>query len=107
MSTNDLGPGYFDVSAFADEMRSLWGCDVSFRVCPPVRIVATGKYTSWYVWCEVRKEPGYGPIRHTAASTYGKNGAWKTLPAAMYHAARLVEEEMQKAALAAQRSSAF
>lgn len=105
--SGEHGPTYYDVSVFVDQLRARWNHDFSFRVCPPVRIVATGKYSSWHVWCEVRKTAGYGPVVYLTGSSYGQGGAWKTLPSALFHAAALAEDKLTDAERAAERASAF
>lgn len=107
MADETRGPSYWDVSTFVDDLRTRWNYDFSFRVCPPVRIVSTGKWTSWHVWCEVRATAGYGPILHTTGATYGQNGAWKTLPAAMFQALCLTQDALYDAERAAREQAAF
>lgn len=101
------GPSYWDVSAYCENFRSRWGKDVSFRVCPPVRVQSTGKWSSWHVWCEVRDTPGYGgPCTITGAS-YGQGGAWATLPAAMFDALGKADDQLSEKEKAATRVAAF
>lgn len=105
MSGSDLGPSWNDCAALvgvitADRLRS---CEVRIAVALP-RVYGKG-YSAWTFL--VRSEPlqGRSGAVHTARSSWGSGGAWKTAPAALHRAlsevvARLEADEQASVAQA-------
>lgn len=104
---SDVGPSYWDVSTYAEDLGLRWACHLQFVVTPPVRVDTTGKYTSWCVTLRAASTPGvYGPVPALVAY-YGKGGSWKTLPAAMHDVLRRYDAYRAEQVAAAERRAAF
>jgi glutathione S-transferase len=106
MST-EHGPSYWDVSEYMEHLRAKYGVGVSFRLHPPHRAGPDAKWTSWGVEAEVFHGTSPAKAVRPRVEYFGKGGAWKTAPAALHAALRVLEDRLAEKEEAAARSARF
>lgn len=101
------GPSYADVSDYVDEVRTRDGVGVRWYITPPVYVKTTGKWTSWAVTVEVWTIRASKDRKWYASTAFGRNGAWKTLPAALLASVRAYEGKREDEERAAKAQMTF
>lgn len=107
MTRGTVGPTWYDVDMYAEEVRKRDAVGVRWRVVPPIaRIDGRGR-SSWSVSVEVwalrSKE---ARVWHAQAS-WGRGGSWKTAPAALLASLRAYEAQREDERVAAQAQASF
>lgn len=101
------GPTYYDVERLCEDMRSTYGGAVEVLLVPPHYIRQTGVKTSWMCSCRFTRMVGDRAVVVASQTAFGRNGAHKTLPAAMWHAVEGVRAKLEAAETERVKQTAF
>lgn len=92
----ERGPSYWDVAVYAQELEARFGKAVRFQVNPPRRLGPDNRWSSWSVWAEMWTPDGSSLPGPACSQSFGKGGAWATLPAALHAACRNLEARLEQ-----------
>ena len=103
----ELGPSYWDCARLVKELEDRTGKVCRINIVPPHQVGPDRRWTSWGVQAEIfsAKEGAYGP--GARYEYWGKGGAWKTFPAALHAALRVLEERVSAREAQAVAQAAF
>lgn len=103
----ERGPGWYDVSTYAEHLRERWNVLVYFRLAPPIRRVDGRGYTSWCGSVELHSSGTNGRHLRTFAAPWGARGAARTAPGALYAALTEAEGWLEERKNASEAQAAF
>lgn len=88
---SERGPGWYDVSIYAEHLRDVYGRLVYFKLAPPVRRIDGRGYTSWCGLVELHGSDAGSGVERVFQASWGQGGAARTAPGALYAALTLCE----------------
>lgn len=103
----DNGPSYYDVSAYAADMRERRGTGIRWSLVPPIRRIDGRGYSSWSCRVEVWSLRTTPTKTWYAQAGFGQGGAWKTLPAALLATLRAIEAQWEDERVASEARAGF
>lgn len=104
---SERGPSYYDVGTYVHWLKERYGVGTRLVIVPAWPRVDGRGWSTWAVSVQVWRLGTAGETAYAAQFSFGRGGAWATLPAAMYAGLLRVTDKLEAAERASAEQAAF